>query len=170
MGKIIAFVLVAGSLASADVIPDPCKPTMRPGGPASADTAQIFNADLDFAQATAHRRLEGWMSYFADDAVVLHRKPIVGKDQIRAVYEKVFADSNFQLHWEPTNAEVFPSGDLGFTQGKFTAKDIDEKGQQLTQTGRYMTIWKKQPNGCWQIVFDTGSTDPPQPSNSEKRH
>jgi hypothetical protein len=27
--------------------------------------------------------------------------------------------------------------------------------------GNYLTVWKKQADGAWQAVFDTGSTFPP---------
>jgi len=26
-------------------------------------------------------------------------------------------------------------------------------------TGKYMTVWKKQPDGSWKVVADMGNTD-----------
>ena len=40
----------------------------------------------------------------------------------------------------------------------FRAKD--KSGAVTESKGEYLTVWAKQPDGRWQVVFDTGSTLP----------
>jgi hypothetical protein len=79
----------------------------------AAEEAALMQADRDFARAAAARRLEGWMSYFTDDAVRLRwRDPAVrGLDAIRKFDAALFADSTATLTWEPVEAGLYQSWD-----------------------------------------------------------
>jgi len=34
------------------------------------------------------------------------------------------------------------------------------KGNPVVTSGRYITIWRKQPDGAWKVVLDAGSNEP----------
>ena len=36
----------------------------------------------------------------------------------------------------------------------------DAEGKQEKTYGHYISIWKKQPDGSWKFVFDTGNENP----------
>jgi ketosteroid isomerase-like protein len=36
----------------------------------------------------------------------------------------------------------------------------EASGKVTERRGQYVTIWRKQPDGSWKVVFDTGSTLP----------
>ena len=127
---------------------------------AATPKEEILQADRDFNKATQAKRAEGLISYFADDAVVPHHPPLAGKSAIGEYYQKVFADANFSLTWEPMKAEVFAGGKMGYTVGKYVAR-FEDKGKRMEQTGTYITVWKKQDDGSWKIVEDTGSESGP---------
>jgi ketosteroid isomerase-like protein len=59
--------------------------------------------------------------------------------------------SSGRLDWAPIASGK--SGDLGFTVGKaaFTGA-TPEDGWRST----YVTIWHRQPDGTWKVLFDTG--------------
>ena len=73
----------------------------------------------------------------------------------------MFANQDLKLTWEPLKAEVFPGGQMGYTVGKYSARFKDKAGKMMEETGRYITVWKKQSDGSWKIVTDTGSEDGP---------
>ena len=56
------------------------------------------------------------------------------------------------LTWKPDGGEIATSGDLGFTYGiyKLEMKDTVLKGT-------YVSIWKKQTDGKWKFVLDSGN-------------
>ncbi len=126
----------------------------------------LLKADRDFAQATAQRRLEGWMEYMAEDAVLFSGtgKPVVGKEAIRESRAPAFANRDFQLQWQPTHAEMFASGDMGYTVGRYELHGRSAKGEPVVRHGSYLTVWKKQPDGSWKVVADGGSADPLPPA------
>lgn len=130
------------------------------GCAAQTGSAVLLKADRDFAQAVAQKGLEGWMSFMADQAVLLRPQPVVGNDAVRNAMRETFANPNSKLTWTPTRGELFKSGNMGYTVGRFEAVQTGEKGEKFTVRGTYLTVWQKQPDGSWKVVCDGGSPDP----------
>lgn len=126
-----------------------------------AARVEIMEADRAFAESTADQGLDGWVETFAEDGAMFPAGgPVVrGKDAIRALMAPAFEDDGFSLLWEPTEADVSASGDLGYTTGRFERTVTDPDGAPATTIGKYITIWKKQPDGTWKVVADIGTPD-----------
>jgi len=126
---------------------------------------EILQLDREFSRtfnaAPLATRADQWMSYFAENATVPAAKPLAGKQALTEHYKQVFADADLKLSWEPTKGEVFAGGKMGFTVGKYSARYKEKDGKAMEQTGTYITVWKKQEDGSWKIVADTGSDDGP---------
>jgi ketosteroid isomerase-like protein len=122
---------------------------------------QIMQADRDFNKATQERRAEGWLSYISLDEAAIPDPPTAGKQAIIDRYQKQFANTDFKLTWDPIKAEVFPGGNVGYTTGKYVARFKSKDGKNMESTGRYITVWRKQEDGSWKIVTDTGGPDRP---------
>lgn len=131
----------------------------------SAPSAQpVLDADRAFNKATQQQRLEGWMSFMADNVVLFNLDPpVVGKEAVRKFYEPNFANPDFSLSWEPKTGEVQPSGRVGYTSGRYTLKMKSTKGDVVERHGSYLTVWGKQKDGSWKVIADGGSPDPAPP-------
>lgn len=127
------------------------------------DRAALVKAEADFEKARAERGLEGWLSFFADDtANVNPGEPIVmGKAEMRRRLEKEW-NPDLKLTWKPAKADVAASRDLGYTFGTWELTGKSRTGDAVNLTGKYATVWKKQPDGSWKVVLDLGNVDPPK--------
>ncbi len=135
--------------------------------------AVLLKADRDFAQAVAKNGVDGWMSFMAENAVILRRQPFVGLEAIRSAMQKAFSDSSVTLTWVPTRGQIFKSGTMGYTVGRYQVVHRTDQGQSVTSKGTYLTVWQKQADGTWKVVWDGGSPDPaptakPRPSAAKK--
>ncbi len=123
--------------------------------------ASLIAADEEFAAATAANRLEGWMAAF--DSTAIQLSPDVPYTQsaaaIRASMAPAFADTSWQLTWQPTLAFASADGSLGYTLGSYQGTRRDAEGLEHVSTGKYVTIWRKQAEGGWKVVFDGGNPD-----------
>src|SRR3954470_10313941 len=130
------------------------------------DREAIAKAEADFQKAMAEHGLEGWLSFFADDAADFTRgEPFsVAKHDMRKRLAKTF-DPADQLTWKAAKIEVARSGDLAYSLGTWHLKGKNPKGEEVEQTGKYLTVWKKQTDGSWKVVADTGNVDPPAKKN-----
>lgn len=126
--------------------------------------AAVRETDVAFAQATKQSGLEGWMSYFAEDAYLGTNPNIRGKLELRRFYQNLFSRRELKFEWAPDHAEVFRSGILGYTSGRYTMSFTNFQGATVSQTGSYVTIWQKQPDGNWKVLSDFGSQDKPDAS------
>ncbi len=135
---------------------------LAPSLGAAQNAAVLLKADRDFAQAVATKGVEGWMAFMADNAVILRRQPFVGKEAIRAAMQKAFSDASVTLTWTPTRGQVFKSGDLGYTVGRYQLVHRTDRGENVTR-GTYLTVWQKQTDGSWKVIWDGGSPDPAKP-------
>jgi hypothetical protein len=83
-------------------------------------------------------------------------EPVIGPDKVRA---SLASGAPMILSWEPRYAEVFAPGDWGWSWGEWQAHEPGAGGRRVGQ-GRYITLWKKQPDGTWKVRMDTGNTAP----------
>jgi ketosteroid isomerase-like protein len=130
-------------------------PTLSPG------TAFLFNLEAKFAQDTATGGGKAFASWFADDAVTLSNKQaaVLGKAAIAA--DANWDPKQYQLTWTPQGGQMSPGGDMGFTWGHYEGTSKDRNGNPVHSTGRYMTIWKKMPDGSWKVALDSSNDEPP---------
>jgi ketosteroid isomerase-like protein len=140
--------------ASTSATPNPLLDT-------SVNTGKLFLFDLEakFAKDVAARGGQAFADWFADDGVALGNgeKPSIGKSAI--AMSASWSPTDYQLTWTPTEAVLGPSGDIGWTWGHYEGKSKDANGFAVSSSGRYITIWRKQPNGQWKVALDAGAND-----------
>jgi ketosteroid isomerase-like protein len=74
-----------------------------------------------------------------------------GRDAIGAAFAGFPAHA--VLEWAPVGANIAASGDLGCTVGEAAVTT-------LRAYSKYLTIWKRQPDGAWKFVADGGNARP----------
>lgn len=117
----------------------------------------LMEVDKAFDRDTAARGLDGWMDWFAEDARIETTKDVlVGEAALREYYSKMFASRQFRIHWWPVQADISADGTLGFTFGRAEVSWRDEKGEMQKRESRYTTLWRKQKDGGYKVVFDIG--------------
>jgi hypothetical protein len=123
----------------------------------------IAAADRQFSTDTGKDKIEGWMKWFGATGGMLRKGTRIEGDAIRETMGPVLASGT--LAWAPLTAgRPTPTSKLGFTIGtaKFTA-DKPETPEDNWGSA-YITIWKQQSDGTWQVTFDTGRpTNAPTP-------
>jgi ketosteroid isomerase-like protein len=119
----------------------------------SVQIKEMMNADREFSAMSQSKGMKAAFLHYLDSNGVLLRPdhyPIIGKDAIS--FLRAREDSSFTLTWEPQSGELATSGDLGYTYGLYTFLNKD-----TTFQGVYVSIWKKQNDGDWKFVLDTGN-------------
>jgi ketosteroid isomerase-like protein len=123
--------------------------------PSAPNADVLLQRDREFAKQSAARGHLAWQDFMAPNAV----KPANGGRMLNGPQEigdnmlAAFA-SGFTLSWEPTHAEISRGGKLGYTWGRYRAVV-----NGTVREGMYMSVWEKQPDGTWKVLFDTGDPD-----------
>ena len=117
----------------------------------------IKQADIEFSNLSVKEGFhKAFLTYVADDGVLLRPNsyPVEGRKAIEELHAKS-SDSTFTLTWKPLFADVSSSGDMGYTYGTWEVKA--KTGDDKPGYGTYTTFWKKDKNGKWKFVLDTGN-------------
>lgn len=132
------------------------QPTLSPG------VILLMELEGRFAQAVATGGGKAFAEWFAEDAVVLNngQPATLGRGAIAA--QAQWDPKVYQLTWAPQGAQMGPSNDMGFTWGHYEGHSKDKNGQPVVISGRYMTVWKKMPDGSWKVAMDASSNEPAQ--------
>lgn len=127
--------------------------------PADDPAADLLAADRAFAELSARTDPRtAFAEFLAPDAIMLPRagEPAVGHAAAIASFGD---EAGYALHWQPQFAEVASAGDLGWTWGHY---QVVVDGAEVS-TGKYVNVWKRQPDGRWKVRMDIGNQAPATP-------
>jgi ketosteroid isomerase-like protein len=119
----------------------------------------LVKIEGEFMKAAADHGSQGYMSYYADDAVEVPNGQafLQGKENIAKTMGFLDKAEN-HLTWVPVGAGMAASGDLGYTYGTYEFSSKDKDGKPVVNKGKYATIWKKQKDGSWKVAMDMGNS------------
>lgn len=129
-------------------------------GDTEADTTalrklEMMDADREFSAMSEAKGLRNAFIEFIDSNGVLLRPgtfPLSGGDAMSFISQS--SDSAFIMKWEPKTAVIAASGELGYTYGIYA---ITQETKDSVIYGSYVTIWKRQPNGKWKFILQSGN-------------
>jgi ketosteroid isomerase-like protein len=108
------------------------------------------------------KQLEPILKFYAPDAVFLQPAGdrITGSAALRTLFQTIMATFNSDLSLHSQNLET--SGDLAYDSGDFEESlTTIATSAKITSKGSYILIYKRQPNGSWQIVQQVWTGTPP---------
>jgi len=123
----------------------------------------LRDADAAWSKAAGSKDLDKTVAYYSADASVLPpNAPIATtKEEIRKIWQDMLASPGLVISWKATKVEVAKSGDLGFVSGTYELTMNDASGKPVTDKGKYVEVWEKQPDGKWKCGTDTWNSDLP---------
>jgi uncharacterized protein (TIGR02246 family) len=140
------------------------KSAQQSGSGDSGGVKQALKADeKKWNEDFKSKDLEALLGHYSDDAyfVAPGVKPASGSMDIRKAYAAGTSDPNFEISFASDKIDAAGSGDLAYARGRFTEKFTDPKTQNvMTDSGSYLTVYKKQSDGSWKAVEDFAVADP----------
>jgi ketosteroid isomerase-like protein len=115
-----------------------------------ARRTEVFAVERAFARSMADRDFAAFGRYVAEDSVFFSGgTPLRGRAAVLAAWEPFFAGASAPFSWEPDQVEVLESGELALSTGLVT-------NSEGVVTARFNSIWQRQRDGRWLVVFDKG--------------
>src|SRR5438105_4948085 len=139
----------------------------KTGGAGASDPAAVQAAlkadEKKWNDQFKSKDLNGLESHYADDAFFV--APGVpganGSTEIGKAYAGALADNYFSLSFASDRIDVASSGDMAYARGHFSEKYQDLKSKKIvSDSGTYLTVFKKQQDGSWKAVEDFAAADP----------
>jgi len=123
-----------------------------PGVAFAQDAASVVRArEVAFAATMSRRDLPAFLTFVSPEAVFFNgNQPIRGRTAIGEAWAPFFEGPTAPFSWGPDVVEVLESGSLALTSGPVR----DASGVEV---GRFNSVWRKEADGEWRVVFDKGS-------------
>ena len=138
-----------------------CQKAAGSGGDPDSAKKAIQADEKSWNEQFKSNDTEGLVGHYADDAFfVAPGVKADGSTAIRKAYADAHTDPNFSLNFASDKIDVAGSGDLAYARGHFSEKYTDPKtGKVMTDSGSYVTVYKKQQDGSWKAVEDFAAAD-----------
>ena len=129
-------------------------------GPASLTEADKAAIEASLAEWVKGALANDWAAVaatYTEDAVLMPpNSPIVeGRANIQAYFEGFPPVRELTA----TNVEVLGQGDTVYVRGTYTMTIAAEDAEPTMDTGKYLEVRKKQPDGSWLLHRDMFSSD-----------
>ena len=161
-------------LAVAVVIAAACRPAPREGQPAAdaataplsaADQGAIRAADTAFSTAAGAGDAAGLAAMYVPNASLMppNAATVQGRESIQKFWG-AFVDA-YRVNIALKAEEVEGHGDLAYSRGRYTL-DLTPKAKgpaAAHDEGKFLTIFRRQPDGIWLLAVDMYSSDLPVP-------
>lgn len=122
----------------------------QPAADPAALERQVAAAERAFARTMADRDLAAFTRHLAEEAVFFGRERVTrGRPAVAAEWKRYFDAPAAPFSWEPDRVQVLDSGSLAFSTGPVS----DPAGRRV---GTFNSVWRREPDGSWRIVFDSG--------------
>ena len=107
--------------------------------------------------AASAQGIEGWVDAFDTNGKMWSEDGgwVKGRADIVRDMTSTFATTN--VTWSTNKSALADSGSIGATWSHFDAS-LRTTGEVVAQ-GNFLTVWRKQVDGSWKVVFETGRTD-----------
>ncbi|MDH3616679.1 MAG: DUF4440 domain-containing protein, partial [Gammaproteobacteria bacterium] len=74
-----------------------------------------------------------------------------------AAWQVFFSEEGPAIKWRPQFVEVLEEGALALTRGPYRMTSKDPDGNSVESWGTFNSIWRKNVDGEWRVVFDAGN-------------
>jgi ketosteroid isomerase-like protein len=147
------------STATADSSPGAVAAT---SADASAIRASIDSMNAIMSDALERGDTTAAGSIYADDVVVMmsNMEAARGRDAARNVWKTMLSQGAFKDVSMKTD-DIVVGGDLIVETGKYEFTLQPKTGKEIKDKGKYVVVWKRQPDGSLKAIRDIGNTDLP---------
>ena len=176
--KVKAFVVVAlaafsfSALAVAQSTAKPkssktAKKVEEPPPPPPIDraalTEQVRAAELAFAKSVADDQIEKFVTFIDPEAVfVSGMKTTRGPAAIVEAWKGSFGPEAPDFEWHPEVVELSPDATFALSRGPWTIRTVDKRGKVKETKGVFNSIWRRQTDGTWKVLYDAGCSPCPE--------
>ncbi|MBD3647115.1 MAG: nuclear transport factor 2 family protein [Pseudomonadales bacterium] len=112
---------------------------------------QVIATERAFAKTMADRDFGAFQAFLAEEAIFVSGDQVMrGRADVADAWQLLFEAPAAPFSWEPELVEVLDSGDLALSSGPV-------RNPQGRTVAIFNSIWRRQADGGWLIVFDRGT-------------
>jgi uncharacterized protein (TIGR02246 family) len=132
------------------------------GAEPNTATATIARATSELLRAVNASDVAGVLAVWSEDGVLMppHHPSVHGRPAIERYFRELFARTRFIFTF--TSCHVHVSGDTAFARVEYVVSARPTHGgSEVRDVGKGLHVYRRQPNGAWQLAIDVWNSDIP---------
>ena len=132
----------------------------------SAATVQqeVICAETGFSRAAEAKDRDAFLDFVDPDARFITGRIARGREEVAAAWSGALSPGGPTMRWRPAVVEVSSDGMLAISRGPYRSTYVNEDGEMVESWGHFISTWRKNAAGRWQVLFDTGGDAGMSPS------
>lgn len=134
----------------------------------SADECAVWQRELSFARSVAEHDAAAFAGHVGERAAfgAGQPEPTRGRDAIVQRWTGLIEGKQVRLRWYPTRVTIGGMSGVAWSSGPALFEDLDPQAEHRFRIGRFHSVWHKDADGVWRVLFDEGT--PPRPASAEE--
>jgi ketosteroid isomerase-like protein len=128
---------------------------------------EVVCAETGFSRAAEARDKDKFLSFVDPDARFISGRVARGRDEIGKAWGPVLSPDGPAMRWRPAFVEVTSDGNLAISRGPYRSRRVGEDGTEIESWGHFISTWRRNADGEWQVVFDSGGDSGMTPTEEE---
>jgi ketosteroid isomerase-like protein len=123
----------------------------------SAIEKELKSIEAGWEKDYQARDVDKAVAHYSNDAAVANPGMTLASDEVsrKMAISQFLSDPSMKVTFASDQVDVAKSGEMAYTRGHYAIDTSDPKTKQTkTDTGSYLTVWKKQSDGSWKAVED----------------
>jgi ketosteroid isomerase-like protein len=137
------------------------------GTPDESVRQEVICAETGFSRAAEARDREAFLSFVDPDARFITSRVARGREEIGEAWSSALEPGGPAMRWRPEVVEVTNDGNLAISRGPWRSTSLDESGNVIETWGHFISTWRRNQDGEWRVLFDTGGDSGMVPSEAE---
>lgn len=119
--------------------------------------------EIAFSLSVENQDVAAFESFIDADARFVGSSISRGPNEVVNAWSVFFASDGPKIKWRPQFIEVLKDGTLALSRGPYRMITRDPEGNTSEHWGTFNSVWRKQTNGAWKVVFDAGNSSAEAP-------
>ena len=132
---------------------------MAASPPLNAEECAIWQRELSFARSVAIHDAAAFAGHVGESAAfgASTPEPIRGREAIVKRWAGLIEGKRVLLRWYPTRVTMAPGvADTAWSSGPSLFEVLDPKAKDRYLLGAFHSVWHKDADGVWRVLFDDG--------------
>jgi len=129
---------------------------------------EVICAETAFSRAAEVRDKALFLSFVDPDARFVSSRISRGRAEVGEAWAIFFEPGGPQMRWRPRVVAVSSDGSLAMSRGPYRSVTLNADGERIESWGTFISTWRRNPDGDWQVLFDTGADAGMTPTEDDR--
>ena len=143
--------------------------------PAASDLTpaecEVWAREVAFARSVADRDAVAFAGFVHPGAAFNtgQAEPLRGRDRIVEAWAGIIAGKDLRLSWYPSRVTIGAAANVAWSSGPALFEWPDRPPAQRYAIGTYHSVWTRDADGRWRVLFDEGAGRAPADADAAQR-